>query len=112
MKIYSLQEENDKLNASRGITQPGINHGMFDMKKTTAPARQQKKTVSSTAQRGKWTSSTTQQRQMTSSSQPRRIPTPPQEKPPQNQNRRLGLLIGWIILMLFLFLVSFISEMF
>ena len=103
MKIYSLQEENDKLNASRGIVQPGINHGMFDVKKTAAPARQQKKSVSPSMQQGKRTSSAMPQRQM---------PAAPQQQPPQNRKRPFGLLIGWLLLMLFLFFVSYISDMF
>ena len=113
MKIYSLQEENDKLNASRGIVHPGINHDMFDVKKTAPAPRQTRKAASPSPQQGGWVSPPARQRQMTSSSQQRNMHSPsPQQKPPQSQKRRLGLLVGWLILMLFLFLVSYISDMF
>ena len=131
MKIYSLQEENDKLNASRGVIHPGINHGMFDVKKTTAPVRQQRRTSSPSTRQGKWTSPTTQQgkwtsptaqqgkwtspaaqkRQPSPASQPQRTPAPPRQEPSSGQKRRLGMLVGWIILMLFLALVNYLSDM-
>ena len=109
MKIYSLQEENEKLNASRGIVQPGINHGMFDMKKTSAPVRQQKTPVPSARQRT--TSAMQQRRQMTTAPQPHRLPSSPQQKPPQNQKGRFGLLIAWIIVLLFFSFIGCVSKM-
>ena len=116
MKIYSLQEENDKLNASRGIVHPGIHHGMFDVKKTAAPVRQQNKTVSPPTRQERWSSSAMQSRRVPSASQQGRVPVSPQQKPqqrpPKNQKRPLGLLVGWILFMVFLFLVSYISDLF
>ena len=111
MKIYSLQEENDKLNASRGIVHPGINHDMFDVKKTSAPVRQQKKTVYPSVHQGKRVPSSMPQRQMPNVPQQHKAPVPPQQSP-QNRKRPLGLLVGWFILMLFLFLVGYITDMF
>lgn len=105
MKIYSLQEENEKLNASRGIVHPGINHDMFDVKKTTAPAPQRRMTPASQQRK---TLTAPHQQKMPSSSQQQT----PRQQPPQTPKRRLGLLVGWLIFMLFLFLVSYISDMF
>ena len=113
MKIYSLQEENDKLNASRGITHPGINHSMFDVKKTTVSSRPQKRPA---PQQRKLTPSVPQQRPVQPAA-PRQgqLQLPPassQQKPQPRQGRRVGMLIGWLLFMLFLFLVNYLSEMF
>jgi len=43
--------------------------------------------------------------------QQHKAPVPPQQSP-QNRKRPLGLLVGWLILMLFLFLVGYITDMF
>ena len=99
MKIYSLQEENEKLNASRGIVQPGINHDMFNVKKTAAPAPQRQTMRQQTPQRQTMRQQTPQRQ--TAQRQPRQTP-----------KRPLGLLVGWIIFMIFLFLISYISDMF
>jgi len=104
MKIYSLQEENEKLNASRGIVQPGINHDMFNVKKTAAPAPQRQTMRQQTPQRQ------TPQRQTMQQQTPQRQTA--QRQPRQTPKRPLGLLVGWIIFMIFLFLISYISDMF
>lgn len=116
MKIYSLQEENDKLNAGRGIMYPGIDHGMFDVRKTAADSRPQRKARTSAPQQRRMSSSVPQQRPAQPTVQRQRQlqqpPAPTQQNLPPRQGRRAGMLIGWFIFMLFLFLVSYLSEKF
>ena len=113
MKIYSLQEENDKLNAARGIEHPGINHGMFDVKKTAVSSRRQIRT--SPVSQGRTVMSAPKGRTVMPAPQQRRTsapvsPSSPQHSSGQKPGRRSGMLIGWFLLILFLFLINYITD--
>ena len=132
MKIYSLQEENDKLNAAGGLYQAGANRDMFDIKRPAARQRNIKTTVSKPSVRQGSTGrasarpfrqqkstgpvpSQPVRQQMTAGTAPaqsaRQQGTSQKQRTPQKQGRR-GALIGWILFLLFLALINYLADIF
>lgn len=111
MKIYSLQEENEKLNASRGISQPELNEDMFNVREKDLSSRRQKEAARRTSQQVKQKDpgrsapkQKTVQRGMS--------PVSPQQNKPQPRKRGGCIVFGWILVILFFILIDILTEIF
>lgn len=101
MKIYSLQEENEKMNAARGLSHMPAKYSMFDMNKRSPSAPKSR----GAAMSGKPSSVPSGKKQP--------APAPGQRPTPQNRKKGsyLGLLI-WFIIMLLIFGGNILAQFF
>ncbi len=109
MKIYSLQEENEKLKASRGQARSWNRENVFDMERR--PAGPQKG----------WPAASVLQQQRTAAAPPRQSVPPAQRtaqapsgqrngQQRQGQSMRALFRIGWLVIILCFFLARFFSS--
>ena len=120
MKIYSLQEDNERQNALRGITPAYTARTAFETAGRDTEARGKK--LSSSAGRSKGSFSPVQpKRPAPSAGQRNTVPSAPQQRravpsaqpqktPPQKRSGQRAMLIFWLIFMLLIVGVNALLE--
>ena len=108
MKIYSLQEENDKLKASRGQARSWTRENVFEMGRSPAGPQKGRPAASVPQQRG---GAAAPPRQSVPARRPAQAP-PGQRNGQERQGQSLRALfrIGWLVIILFVFLARFFSS--
>jgi len=103
MKIYSLQEENEKINAARGQQPLRSNRGSFEMKQPSSSRTRQGRPVPSNAEKKRPVAESTR----------KSVPSSPgrqQTRPSSTPSWVSIFKIGWIVFILFIFLVNILTN--
>lgn len=103
MKIYSLQEENEKMNAARGQQPFRSNRGSFEMKQPSSTRPRQGRPVPSNAEKKRPVAESTR----------KSVPSSPgrqQTQPRHSSSMSTIFKLIWIVFILFIFVINILTN--